>query len=194
MASKQTLTQAIKEDHQEMYEYHDNYKKFSGDADSQTRWANQLRWEIARHAVGEELVVYPLMEKHLGAQGRKLADHDREEHQHVKEMLYKMESMTPGSAEYDKLLERMMVSLREHNDSEEANDLPILETHLGEGSQQAASQFSLTKKFAPTRSHPSAPNKPPFETFAGFLAAPMDKLKDAFTKFPTNETKDAAAS
>ncbi|KAK7042210.1 Hhe domain protein [Favolaschia claudopus] len=194
MATKQTLTQAIKEDHEEMYEYHENYRKFAGDADSQARWANQLRWEIARHAVGEELVVYPLMEKHLGAQGLKLADHDREEHQHVKEMLYKMESMTPGSAEYDKILERMMASLHEHNDSEEVNDLPLLEPHLGEGSQQVASQFSLTKKFAPTRAHPSAPNKPPFETFAGFLAAPIDKLRDAFTKFPTNETKEAAES
>jgi hypothetical protein len=40
-----------------------------------------LRWEIARHAVGEEIVVYPLMEKHLGEEGLKLTNHDREEHQ-----------------------------------------------------------------------------------------------------------------
>lgn len=66
-----------------MYEYHDQYKRAGerGDVDAQTRWSNQLRWEIARHAVGEEIVVYPLMEKHLGEKGKKLADHDREEHQ-----------------------------------------------------------------------------------------------------------------
>ncbi|KAJ6481901.1 hypothetical protein C8R45DRAFT_831624 [Mycena sanguinolenta] len=195
MASKQTLTSAIKEDHQEMYEYHDYYKKAAGDSDAQARWANQLRWEIARHAVGEEIVVYPLMEKHLGAEGRKLADHDREEHQRVKETLSKLESMTPGTDEYDKIIERMMVTLHQHNDDEEIKDLPLLEPHLGEqGSQHAASQFSLTKKFAPTRAHPSAPNKPPFETLAGFLVTPIDKLKDAFTKFPTEEMKEDAKS
>lgn len=65
-----------------MYEYHDQYKRARerGDVEAQTRWVNQLRWEIARHAVGEEIVVYPLMEKHLGDKGKKLADHDREEH------------------------------------------------------------------------------------------------------------------
>ncbi|KAJ6562471.1 hypothetical protein B0H19DRAFT_944097 [Mycena capillaripes] len=194
-SNKQRLMDAIKEDHQEMYEYHNNYKKSAGDADAQTRWANQLRWEIARHAVGEEIVVYPLMEKHLGAEGLKLADHDREEHQHVKEMLTKLESLTPGTDEFDKIIERMMISLHEHNDDEEVKDLPLLEPHLGEsGSQTAASQFSLTKKFVPTRAHPSAPNKPPFETLAGFLVAPMDKLKDAFAKFPTEEMKEAAKS
>lgn len=65
-----------------MYEYHDQYKRAHerGDVDAQARWARQLTWEIARHAVGEEIVVYPLMEKHLGDKGRQLADHDREEH------------------------------------------------------------------------------------------------------------------
>lgn len=42
------------------------------------------------------------------------------------------------------------------------------------------------------RPHPSAPNKPPFETLAGLMAAPIDKLKDAFSKFPTEEMKDQA--
>lgn len=65
-----------------MYEYHDQYQRAyaKGDVDACTRWAHQLRWEIARHAVGEEIVVYPLMEKHLAARGKELADHDREEH------------------------------------------------------------------------------------------------------------------
>lgn len=88
-----------------MYEYYDNYKKAAGDADAQARWvgryinrnsvdstrykltlpyciqARQLTWEIARHAVGEEIVVYPLMEQHMGHEGIKLADQDRADHQ-----------------------------------------------------------------------------------------------------------------
>ena len=48
-----------------------------------------------------------------------------------------------------------------------------------------------TKK-TPVIAHPGAPDKPPFETFAGLMAAPLDKLKDMFAKFPTDEQKQAA--
>jgi hypothetical protein len=34
-----------------------------------------------------------------------------------------------------------------------------------------------------------APDRPPYETLAGFLAAPLDKLKDAFSKFPSEVEK-----
>ncbi|KAE9405681.1 hypothetical protein BT96DRAFT_915893 [Gymnopus androsaceus JB14] len=179
-----TLTEAIKEDHEEMYEYFDNYKKCTGDADAQARWARQLTWEIARHAVGEEIVVYPLMEKHMGQEGMDLANGDRKEHQLVKEQLYKLESLTAGTNEFDTLINEV---------TRKFQDLPQLEPKLGhEGSQQAAASFTRTKKFAPTRPHPSAPNKPPAETLVGFLALPMDKLKDMFAKFPTEEMKAAA--
>ena len=40
--------------------------------------------------------------------------------------------------------------------------------------------------------HPSAPNQPPLETLVGFLSAPIDKLKDEFSKFPTDEMKEEA--
>jgi hypothetical protein len=69
----------------------------------------------------------------------------------VKEMLSTMESLTPGTDEYDKILEQMMVSLH-HHDDEEIKDLPLLEPRLGEdANKEAALQFSLTKKFVPTR-------------------------------------------
>ncbi|RDB19723.1 hypothetical protein Hypma_013193 [Hypsizygus marmoreus] len=191
--SSKTLLDAIKEDHQEMYSYYDEYKRASGDKDAQERWSNQLTWEIARHAVGEEIVVYPLMEKHLGQKGVELADKDRAEHQVVKDKLYNLESLTPGSDEHSDLLKTAMDELRKHNNGEENNDLPLLEPELGkDGSIAAATSFSRTKKFVPTRPHPSAPNKPPFETLAGLMAAPMDKLKDAFAKFPTEEMKEQA--
>ena len=65
-----------------MYEYHDQYKHAyeNGDVGAQERWINQLCWEVARYAAGEGIVVYPLMEMHLDAEGKKLAAHDREEH------------------------------------------------------------------------------------------------------------------
>ncbi|KAI0777629.1 hypothetical protein BD413DRAFT_518407 [Trametes elegans] len=190
-----TLFLSIKEDHEEMYEYHDQYKRARerGDVDAQARWARQLTWEIARHAVGEEIVVYPLMEKHLGDNGVELADHDRREHQSVKEQLYKLEGLQPGSEEYHRLITSVMESLHHHNDDEEIKDLPLLEPAIGEdASKEAAQSFKKTKRLVPTRTHPAIPNKPPFETLLGLLEAPIDKIKDYFSAFPTEgEMKEA---
>jgi len=189
-SSARPLTGAIKEDHEEMYEYHDNYQTCAGDADAQERWSRQLFWEVARHAVAEEIVVYPLMEKHLGAKGKELADKDRDDHQSVKEDLAKLENTAAGSSTFNAILDRVMKHLHEHNNNEERDDLPLLESKLGDtGSEEAARDFKRTKHFVPTRAHPSAPNKPPYETLAGFLALPIDKLKDAFSKFPDDDTK-----
>ncbi|KDR79376.1 hypothetical protein GALMADRAFT_63570 [Galerina marginata CBS 339.88] len=188
-----SLIDAVAEDHQEMYDYYEEYVRNAGNTDAQLRWSNQLAWEVARHAVGEELVVYPLMEKHLGAKGKELADHDRAEHHKVKELLYKLESIKPGTPEHASLLKSVLDHLKPHNDSEEQEDLPLLQDAIGaKGAAAAAASFKRTKKFAPTRAHPSAPDKPPFETFAGLLAAPIDKLKDLFAKFPTEEQKEEA--
>lgn len=46
--------------------------------------------------------------------------------------------------------------------------------------------------FLSHRSHPNAPNKPPFETLVGLMTAPVDKLLDAFESFPKEkEMKEA---
>ena len=125
--------------------------------------------------------------------------------------MYDIESHKPGSPEHGAILKSVMEHLRPHNDNEEQRDLPLLTKAIGEeASAEAAASFKRTKKFAPTRfvlsfllelrcfshqtcisTHPGAPDKPPFETFAGLMAAPIDKLKDVFAKFPTDEQKQA---
>lgn len=193
----QTISEAIKQDHREIFGYYDEYlrAKEQGDTDAQARWARQLTWEVARHSAGEELVVYPLFEKYMGDEGKNMADEDRADHQKVKELLYHFESLSAGSPEYDDTLARVVAELRTHISAEESQDLPALESHLSpEESREVATSFSRTKMLVPTRAHPSAPDKPPFETLAGLMAAPMDKLKDALSKFPTAEMRQEAAT
>ena len=111
---------------------------------------------ILRHAVGEEIVVYPLMETHLGPAGKELADKDREDHIVVKKQLTQLDSLIAegkvGTAAFDGLMKACHDHLKEHNDNEERDDLPMLEPKIGnEGSLSAAKRFTLTKKFVPTR-------------------------------------------
>ncbi|KAF9559166.1 hypothetical protein CPC08DRAFT_709063 [Agrocybe pediades] len=186
------LLNAIATDHQEIYNFYDEYVKNAGNADAQDRWAHQLQWEIARHSIGEELVVYPLFEKHLGEEGKRMAEEDRREHQTVKDLLYKLEKLKVGTPEHASTTKAIIDHLKPHADSEEQHDLPALQKAIGnDAAAQAAKSFERTKKFVPTRSHPSAPARPPFETLAGLMAAPMDKLKDAFSKFPDDEEVEA---
>lgn len=71
----------IKTDHRELETYFNKIVS-STDLTEQTEWQNQFTWELARHSVGEELVVYPAFEKYV-ENGVKIADRDREEHQGV---------------------------------------------------------------------------------------------------------------
>ncbi|EKM77816.1 hypothetical protein AGABI1DRAFT_115059 [Agaricus bisporus var. burnettii JB137-S8] len=188
-----SLRDVITEDHREIMAYFDEYKKNQNDSSAQERWTNLFTWEVARHSVGEEIVVYPLMEKYLGAQGHDLAEGDRRDHQYVKERLYKLQGMAPGSKEHASLMQDIVDHLKSHIESEESQDLPALEKAIGpQESQRVAKSFERTKKFVPTRPHPSAPARPPYETFVGFLSAPIDKLKDYFSTFPTDEEKQEA--
>jgi hypothetical protein len=82
-----------------------------------------------------------------------------------------------------------MTDLSKHIKDEEEQDLPALDQKLNaEDSASMATSFGRTKAFVPSRSHPSAPSKPPFETVVGLMAAPIDHLADLFRKFPDDTT------
>jgi len=179
-----TVSDAVKHDHRELEEYYNNVMK-AEDEDTKARWQNQFTWELARHSIGEELCVYPAMESSMGAEGKEMAEKDRREHQTVRELLYKFQGLKPSDSDFKPTLKKLWENLSQHIKEEEEHDLPALEKALADGeSEKIATSFGRTKMFVPTRSHPSAPQRPPFETVAGLMAAPMDKLADLFRKFP----------
>ncbi|KFA68287.1 hypothetical protein S40285_06648 [Stachybotrys chlorohalonatus IBT 40285] len=187
VAAMSSMTSAIVEDHRELEEYYNEVINHPNDRDHQQRFGNQFVWELARHSVGEELVLYPAMEKHLGSEGHNLAENDRKEHHSVKEQLKVFQGMNASDPNYIAKLKEIWGPLSKHIKEEEERDLPKLEEalHASQGeSESLAASFKRTKKFVPTRSHPSAGEHPPFETVMGLLTAPIDKVADIFRKFP----------
>ncbi|KAK0755990.1 hypothetical protein N5P37_011458, partial [Trichoderma harzianum] len=182
-----TISEAIIKDHRELEQCYYEVINNAGDYDHQDRYGNQFVWELARHSVGEELVVYPAMEKYLGEKGKDMAEDDRKEHAVVKEMLKTFQNMKASDLDYVDQLQKLWGPLSEHIKEEEERDLPTLEEKLraveGESAAMAKS-FGRTKAFVPSRSHPSAGENPPFETAMGLLAAPIDHIADLFRKFP----------
>ena len=93
--------------------------------------------------------------------------------------------MDVDTSQFDSLLDQLMNELTKHMKDECDIDLPQLEKELGADSDSLAKSFERTKMFVPTRSHPWAPDKPPFETVVGLMTAPLDKLQDIFRSFPS---------
>ncbi|GLA07573.1 hypothetical protein AnigIFM60653_008807 [Aspergillus niger] len=177
------ISEAIKTDHRELEDYYNKILN-SATEKEKTEWQNQFTWELARHSIAEELVVYPQFEKSI-PDGRAMADKDRKEHQSVKEQLKKFQNMKPADPEFESTIRALMKDLSEHIKEEESQDLPKLEDAVSaEESEKLSKSFGRTKMFVPSRSHPSAPDKPPFETAIGLMTAPIDHLADLFRKWP----------
>ncbi len=83
MTSPSTISEAISNDHANLDVYA-NKIKLSTTLEEKTKWRNQFTWTLARHAISEELTMYPAMEKHLGQEGTDLTNVDRAQHQAVR--------------------------------------------------------------------------------------------------------------
>jgi hemerythrin superfamily protein len=77
-----TISDVITKDHRELEQYYNEIVN-SSDHDHQLRYGNEFTWELARHSVGEELVVYPAYEKYMGDDGHQKAEEDRRDHHKV---------------------------------------------------------------------------------------------------------------
>jgi hemerythrin superfamily protein len=78
-----TITDALLKDHREIEQYYNEVINNPNDHDHQERFGNQFTWELARHSVAEELIVYPAFEKYLGSRGKEMAESDRKQHHEV---------------------------------------------------------------------------------------------------------------
>lgn len=182
-AAHTRILPAIKNDHREL-EAHIHKILQSTDPDEQTRYQNQFIWELARHTIGEELVIYPALAKHV-KNGQALADKNRTEHQGVKEQLKNFQGLSPTDPKFKPALQALLDEFERHVEQEEGEDLVRLEEELSRAESEALTRsLERTKMFVPSRSHPMAPNKPPFETAVGLLTAPIDMVGDLFRKWP----------
>ncbi|KAK4871019.1 hypothetical protein LT330_000256 [Penicillium expansum] len=181
------ISEAIKDDHRRLESYY-NIIMNSEDEDEQTRFQNQFTWELARHAIAEELVVFPALEK-ARSDGKEKIDDDRREHSALKEMLYVFQDLNCSDPRFLPTITMLMEGLAKHMRDEESNDLVILEETLtSDESEKLGQSLSRTKMFLPSRSHPYDLENPRFETVADLLMAPLDYLQDLFRRWPEEES------
>lgn len=175
------------EDHLEAKAFIKKYKTAKS-KDEGLKWYHQFVWEICRHSIGEELVLYPLIKEKV-PEGENIVNSSLEDHRLMKLELVKIQELTPHTEEFKKSVDTMWADLSAHLDREEEEDLKQLVRHVSiEDRIEAGKKFENRKLIAPTRPHTEIPDdNTNVETMMSLLAAPYDKFLDLFETFPSRE-------
>jgi hemerythrin-like domain-containing protein len=178
--TEQDVVDVLTADHREFLDLVAQIKK-TPETDRRRDLADILIAELVRHAVAEETHVYPAMRTHL-PDGDEAAEHDTEEHKELERVMKELEGLDPTDARFTAVLDELEQNLRHHVEDEEGEQFPALRRHIPREDLVAlAGKVETTKRVAPTRPHPSAPNTKLFHLLAGPGVGLVDRLRDRLT-------------
>jgi len=137
--------------------------------------------ELVRHSVAEEMYVYPTARKVL-PDGDQVAEHEIREHAEAEQLMKELEGLDATGAKFDTTLAALTAAIRHHVRDEETDLFPRLRQSCSvEDLQALGRKVETAKKLAPTRPHPSAPDRPPFNKLLGPGAGLVDRVRDAIS-------------
>ena len=143
--------------------------------------ADSLVAELVRHAVAEEMHVYPAIRDHVPNGDAEVED-DTKEHEELEVHMKELEKADESSPDFLEALARMRRVFEHHIADEEGTQFPQLRTHIpAERLVELKGKVETAKKLAPTRPHPAAPNAELFHKTVGPGAGLVDRLRDKLT-------------
>lgn len=168
-------------DHREVEELFGRIEALpSGDKDRKV-YADQAVMELVRHSVAEEQYLYPAVREHV-ANGDAMADEELEDHAKAERLMKDLEGCDADDPEFDRLIGMLMSEIRSHIADEEGNLFPSLRAACPpDALDELGDKVRQAKKMAPTRPHPSAPDKPPANKLMDAGAGLVDRMRDALT-------------
>lgn len=178
--AEQDVTEVLTQDHREFLSLVDEIRATS-DPERRRELADTMIAEIVRHAVAEEMHVYPAMEEHL-PDGERAVAHDKQEHNELEQTMKELEGTDAASPRFLELVDSMEAQLRDHISDEEGEQFPVLRQRVPRDQLlDMARKVETAKRIAPTRPHPSAPNERPFHLVAGPGVGMVDRLRDTLS-------------
>lgn len=137
--------------------------------------------ESSAHEAAEEQYFWPIVRDRL-PDGSRLADHAIAQETDAKQVLARLERLSPGDAEYEELLSAYIPAAREHIGYEEDVVWPaLLEVLTAAEAEELGKDIAMAKEIAPTRPHPHIPPQPDVLKTAGPAVAAADKVRDAMS-------------
>lgn len=138
--------------------------------------ADQITIELVRHAVAEEVAVYPMVKEKVSEEE---AERAKREHAEAEETMKRLESLDSEDATFDQEIRKLMNEIREHVAEEEGEMFPRMrEVFTPEELTELGKRVEAIKAMAPTRPHPSVPNDPGKRLAVGPVAGLFDRLRD----------------
>jgi len=183
----QSIEHLIIADHTLVRNIYDKFKSASNKEDMD-KWRNELVYEIARHSIAEEVVMYPVIREKF-PDGEKWFQTLTSEHHDVKQNLYDAANVDMNANDFKDKVRIVMDLLVKHIQKEEKELLPLLNKYISEDNLVSmGNSFSRRKFIVPTRPHTMVPEDPPtLNSILGMLTAPIDKFRDLFVSFPEKE-------
>lgn len=168
-------------DHQEVEELFGKIDALPPGDEQRKKYADQAVMELVRHAVAEEVYLYPAVREFL-PDGDAVADKELEDHAQAERTMKELAGVSAGEPEFDRLIGELMTEIRSHVRDEEDNLFPRLRSAASEDQLlKLGDKVRKAKKTAPTRPHPSAPDTPPANKLLAPGAGVVDRIRDALT-------------
>lgn len=143
--------------------------------------ADTVITELVRHAVAEEMYVYPAISEYL-PDGEQDAEHDAQEHKQIERTLKQLEAADASEPRFMKLIDELTRQLDHHIEEEERNQFPQLRARVPRQQLiELREKVDTAKKIAPTRPHPNAPNSELFHKLVGPGVGLIDRVRDKLT-------------
>jgi hemerythrin superfamily protein len=176
----QDVVDILTSDHQEMIELLGQIESTS-DSSQRRDLADTVIAEVMRHAVAEEMYVYPAIEDHV-PNGAEKVEHDKQEHQEIVQTMKQIEDADVADPAFMEGVRRLETQLRDHANKEESDQFPQLRAHIpAEKLVDMGKKVQNAKELAPTRPHPSAPHSELFHKTVGPGVGMIDRLRDQLT-------------
>ncbi|MBT2365615.1 hemerythrin domain-containing protein [Streptomyces sp. ISL-10] len=181
MTHGQDVVAELVSDHREVEELFTKIEELPSGDSRRKRYADRVTMELVRHSVAEEAYLYPAVRKHVPG-GGDLADRELADHAAAERIMKDLEGCQADDSAFDMQIAKLMSEIRTHVTDEETKLFPRLrEACSTEMLNDLGDKVRQAKKSAPTRPHPSAPDKPP----ANKLLAPgvglVDRMRDALS-------------
>ncbi|EPQ31675.1 uncharacterized protein PFL1_01008 [Pseudozyma flocculosa PF-1] len=146
---------------------------------------NTMIREASVHSDAEEMSIYKTLAENGMADA---AEHDKAEHNDVKQAMYSIDSESVDRVGHDKyvsMVTRAGDLFLKHADEEENDQLVKLVAKLSDDDQvKLARQFLDARKMATTRPHPMAPQSGgAMQKTAEVMSKPLDQAHQAMRKF-----------
>lgn len=137
--------------------------------------------ELVRHSVAEEQYMYPVVRDHV-PDGPAIADHEIAEHAEAEQVMKELDGMAVDDPRFEPRLRELIDEIRHHVEEEEGTLLPRLAAVCPpEDLEELGEKVLRAKKIAPTRPHPSAPDRPPANLILDPGVGLVDRIRDKLT-------------